>query len=132
MRQRAAIILIEEEQIALIKRVRNGHTYYVFPGGGVESGETPEEAAVREAWEELGVNVEIGSSAFELTGTSREYYFPATITGGVFGTGSGEEFTAAEPERGSYEAVWMPLVKLSSINLYPEQLAVKISQNSIR
>lgn len=131
MRQRAAIILIEDQQIALIKRVRNGDTYYVIPGGGVESGETPEEAAVREAREELGVHVEIGSYAFEVMGTGHEYYFMAFITGGEFGKGNGKEFTAAEPDRGSYEAVWIPIGLLPSINVYPEQLVDAISQNSL-
>lgn len=130
MRQRAAIILMEEEQVALIKRMRNGHTYYVFPGGGIESGETPEEAAFREAREELGIEVKIGSCTFELSGPVREYYFTAFIISGEFGTGTGEEFSEAEPERGSYEAVWMPLEMLSLINVYPEELAIKISQNS--
>lgn len=32
-----------------------------FPGGKVEPGESPEEAAVREAREELGVEVELGA-----------------------------------------------------------------------
>lgn len=132
MRQRAAIILMEDKQIALIKRIRNNHTYYVFPGGGIESGETPEEAAVREALEELGIDVEIGPCQFEIKGTGYEYYFSAVRTGGDFGNGSGEEFVAAIPERGSYEAVWVPIAKLSSINLYPEQLSVKISQNSLK
>lgn len=32
-----------------------------FPGGKVEPGEDPREAAVREAWEELGVRVHLGA-----------------------------------------------------------------------
>lgn len=32
-----------------------------FPGGKVEPGEDPAQAAIREAWEELGVRVRLGS-----------------------------------------------------------------------
>ena len=55
--------------IALIERVRDGTTYYVFPGGIVEEGETAPAAAMREAFEELGVYVELHRTA--ATGTRR-------------------------------------------------------------
>jgi len=56
---RARIVLVDHGKLALIKRVRDGRTYYLFPGGGVEEGETPQDAARREAFEELGVEVEL-------------------------------------------------------------------------
>lgn len=59
MRERAAVIIVIDYRIALIKRVKNNETYYVFLGGGIENGETSEFAAIREAFEELGVYVEI-------------------------------------------------------------------------
>lgn len=45
MRNRASVVIIENGKVLLIQRVRNGSTYYVFPGGGIENGETPEEGA---------------------------------------------------------------------------------------
>lgn len=59
IRNRGAAIIVQEGKIALIKRIRDGETYYVFPGGGIEEGETPEEATKREAYEELGVHIEV-------------------------------------------------------------------------
>ena len=38
---RARIVLVEHGKVALIRRVRDGHTYYLFPGGGVEDGRKP-------------------------------------------------------------------------------------------
>jgi len=35
-----------------------GMTYWATPGGGVEGGETFEEAAIRELWEETGIRVD--------------------------------------------------------------------------
>ena len=46
MRDRGSAVLIENNQVTLIKRIKNGATYYVFPGGGIEEGQTPEEATV--------------------------------------------------------------------------------------
>jgi 8-oxo-dGTP diphosphatase len=34
-----------------MQRIRDRTTYYVFPGGGINQGETPEEGAKREAFE---------------------------------------------------------------------------------
>ena len=59
MRTRAGIILIEDNKVALIERHRAGLDYFVFPGGGVDEGETHEQGAIREAMEELGVEVAI-------------------------------------------------------------------------
>ncbi|MET1013538.1 MAG: DNA mismatch repair protein MutT, partial [Paenisporosarcina sp.] len=41
MRIRSGAIIELDGKFALIKRVRNNHEYYVFPGGGMEAGETP-------------------------------------------------------------------------------------------
>jgi 8-oxo-dGTP diphosphatase len=57
---RAAVVIVENGRVALIERVRDRHTYFKFPGGRVEDGESPQQAAVREAHEELGVSVELG------------------------------------------------------------------------
>ena len=46
-------IVIRENKILLLKQT-NG---YDLPGGGMELGEIPEEAVVREVWEETGLTV---------------------------------------------------------------------------
>jgi 8-oxo-dGTP pyrophosphatase MutT (NUDIX family) len=56
MQKRVRGILIKDGMIALIKRTRDGETFYVFPGGGVEEGETDEQALKREMKEELGTD----------------------------------------------------------------------------
>lgn len=128
MRSRAALLIIEDGHLALIKRIREDQTYYVFPGGGIEAGETPQEAAQREAMEEMGVRVEMGPLVFESMNSIGDYYFFASITGGHFGAATGEEYTDPERERGSYEPVWVPIEMLTAISLYPEALAIEILQ----
>lgn len=41
---------------------------WVHPGGHIKKGETPEEAAVRECWEETGIKVKSVSKAFTMNG----------------------------------------------------------------
>ena len=35
-RIRAAVILLDGDRVCLIRRMRGGDTYFLFPGGGVE------------------------------------------------------------------------------------------------
>ena len=129
MRIRAGIVLIQDGKVALIERHRAGLDYFVFPGGGMDEGETPEQAAVREAMEELGVEVAIKQKVFAIQfgQKSRQVYFLAEQIGGEFGTGSGEEYTDADPndpEEGIYIPVWMPIEELPlHINIYPVEVA---------
>lgn len=81
MKARAAIILILEDKIALIERYRRGVHYFVFPGGKIDEGETPAQAAKRETKEELGLEVEIGRMVAEVWYLgSPQYYFSAQQT----------------------------------------------------
>ena len=41
LRNRGSAIIIENQKVVLIKRNRNKCVYYVFPGGGIKEGETP-------------------------------------------------------------------------------------------
>lgn len=126
MRGRGSVILIENDKVALIKRIREGKVYYVFPGGGIEKGETPEQATIREAFEELGVTVTLSECLVtaELSGT--QYFYLGKIVGGMFGTGSGEEFTDTTNNRGTYEPMWVELKDLSTLDVKPKEVADKI------
>ncbi len=137
MRIRAGIVLIQNKKVALIERHRAGLDYFVFPGGGVDEGETPEQAAIREAMEELGVEVAIQQKVAEVKVglKSRHIYFLVEQTGGEFGAGVGEEYTESDPyspEEGIYIPIWMPVEELAHYqNIYPTDIA-KLVVRSVR
>ena len=137
MRVRAGIVLIKENQVALIEGHRAGLDYFVFPGGGVDEGETPEQAAIRETMEELGIEVKIKQKVAEINlgPKSRQVYFLVEHVSGEFGTGTGEEFTDSDPndpDEGIYVAIWMPIAELPRhTNIYPVDLA-KLVVKSVR
>lgn len=118
-RHRAAAILIEDEAVALIERHHNGRHYFVIPGGGVDPGESAEQAALREVLEELGLRVRI----VQLVATiffrgNRQDYFLVERVGGEFGTGTGPEYSSAAKDD-IYSPVWMPLAELTVQPLKP-------------
>lgn len=132
-RVRAAIVWEEAGRLALIRRRRAGRVYFVFPGGGVKAGETPEAAAVREAWEELGVTVEVGMLLAEVRftpvgawGESRQLFYAVTAVAGQFGTGQGPEYQSFDPDN-TYEPVWVPLAELAHVDVRPAMLARALS-----
>lgn len=124
MRNRAGIILIEDNKLALIERHRAGRHYFAFPGGGVDEGETPAQAAVREAQEELGILVEVKQKVADvLINGNTQFYFLAEKLSGEFGTGTGEEYGEYDPVHGTYLPLWMPLSDVSTQNVVPRELA---------
>lgn len=126
MRNRGSVVIIENKQVALIKRRKGNSVYYVFPGGGIEIGETPEEGAKRETLEELGVEVQIDDCIAEVNYHGIQYYFLAEIIGGVFGTGEGEEYKDHTKNRETYLPIWVDINKLLSMNVIPREVAMKI------
>jgi 8-oxo-dGTP diphosphatase len=110
-RGRAAVVLSDETRVALIRRVREGRTFFGFPGVGIGLGETPADAARRGAREELGVDVVLGPRLLieEVSGETT-HYFSALVVRDADGTG------AQEP-------VWMELVQLLHYDVRPRALA---------
>ena len=124
MRVRAGIILVHDGKLALIERHRQGRHYFSFPGGGVDEDESPQETAIREAEEELGIHIKIQQKAAEvLFNGNVQHYFLVESFSGEFGTGTGEEYGEYDPVHGTYHPLWMPLADVLNNNVVPRGLA---------
>jgi len=124
MRIRAGGILIEDNKLALIERHRGDRHYFSFPGGGVDKGETFEEAVIREIEEELGLHVKVQRRIADVHFNGKmQYYFLLEKIGGEFGTGRGEEYSEYDPKYGTYQPLWLPIADLPNHNILPPQLS---------
>ena len=100
-RIRVAGIIPMEDGFALmhrtnVKKKRDYSDYYVFPGGGLEEGETQEEGTVREIKEEFGINVKIVKKLYEMKSeklNQKEIFYLCEYIDGKLGTGDGPEFS---------------------------------------
>ncbi len=63
IRIRVAALLIEEGKILLIAHKKDNTVYWLLPGGGVNSGESLEEALRRELKEELDIHIKVNDIA---------------------------------------------------------------------
>lgn len=58
-RDRSQAVVVQNGKILLVREQVAGRTFFCLPGGGIEVGETPEEAALRELKEECNISGEI-------------------------------------------------------------------------
>jgi len=136
---RGAVVIVEDDQVALIERnTLDRDPFFLFPGGQVEEGESIESASIREAYEELGVKVELGPLVAVVEFLNRkkkartQYYYWAEIIEGQFGTGEGAELKSAlESSKGTYTPLWIPLDELSKLDVRPKELAEALGAKQI-
>lgn len=56
---RSVVIVIRNGKLLMERVFYENHEFFTIPGGGIDEGETPEEAAIRELKEECGLDGEI-------------------------------------------------------------------------
>ena len=120
---RSAGLIISEGKVLLIERRRDSGTYYLFPGGQVESSETPEEALVREVKEELGLDVVAGHlvAAVHYQGNIQYYYVAASQQ-----LADKQQLVGDEAK----DAVWLPIRGLADFPVYPAAVALLVETSS--
>lgn len=115
-----AIILNEDKRILVFERTRQRGIfgrldhYYSIPGGGIEGSETPEQAVVREMYEEMLIDIAPQQLVIHQidAGKRREhFYFLARIIAGTptFNLQSEEAQTKPLFKKSSYEIAWVEL-----------------------
>jgi 8-oxo-dGTP diphosphatase len=80
-----AIIAKEGRVLMVRRRQQEGKLLWAFPGGGIEAGETPEQAAVREVAEEVALEAKavriLGARIHPQTGADMTYVACEPVAG---------------------------------------------------
>lgn len=98
---RVVITNDEKDKILMVRQHHEDRDIWMGPGGGIEEGENSIEAAVREAKEETGLDIEIVGVAWHIEEVSPERgqrfvnYMLGEVIGGELGLGRDPEFDDA-------------------------------------
>ncbi len=121
-RNRSAGIILKGDEILLMHRFNNGKEYYVFPGGGIEDGESPEYTCSREVLEETSIQISIKYEIYHMESTdgTQLYFFLCTHKGGEisFPKNAPERLHMKKDKSQTYNPLWFPIENLSEITLH--------------
>lgn len=135
MKKATRLIIEEGNSIIFIKRTKktNGSvsTFYVLPGGILDGEETWEEAGIREAKEELGVDIVIETlftEEFSEDLNKLERFYFAKVKSGKVHQGLGEEFQnmSIDSKYGLYEVVRISKKELGAYKILPVTIKDKL------
>lgn len=131
MKQRARAIIIQNNKLITLKRVKENETYWVFPGGGAEDGEDLYQTLEREMKEELGVEIQVGDLFFvhhfkTEHQDDEEFFYFCTIIGGELGTGFGPEYQPDSHYEGKHIIEEISLENIAKLDLRPQVVKDKL------
>ena len=119
-KERAVCVCFDGPRVLLMRRQRGDRRYTVLPGGGIEPGETPDLAAVRELAEETGlVGTVIGRLATVDHDDRRAHYVRMATVPAEPTLGGPEAARGSSDNR--YWPAWVPLAELADEPLVPAE-----------
>jgi 8-oxo-dGTP pyrophosphatase MutT (NUDIX family) len=124
MRSIARGIVVHDGRLLVIRRNNHGKHYVVLPGGGVDPGETTEQAAAREILEETSIVATVDRLAYTWTDDfgSHSCYVCTYVSGEPQVQENTNEAADNAAGLNLFSAEWLPVDQLADEKLLPESL----------
>jgi len=125
MNKRVSAIIIKNNQILLIHRIKNDIEYFVLPGGAVEVGEGNEIALIREIKEETNLDIVNYKLLSQVREESKLWYI--YIIDEYFGDiRLGYPEIERQSKENQYILEWYNIEDLVNINIMPNKIKLEI------
>jgi 8-oxo-dGTP diphosphatase len=127
VRIRVSAVIAKNDKILLIHRQKRGREYWTYPGGGIEEGETAEEAVIREVKEETSLEASNPRFAFMVQVLDRGNKHPVYFVDVGLGTPElgGPEALKNNPNNW-YQPEWIEISQLKLMVLFPKQITERL------
>ncbi|WP_372869398.1 NUDIX domain-containing protein [Planomicrobium okeanokoites] len=137
IRNSAKAVIIESGKILLTKNEDREGSFYLFPGGGQNHGETLTEALKRECLEEAGAGVDVKEllhmreyigknhehASFDSAVHQIEYYFRCKPHRAAL-----EYLPPTNPDSHQVGVVWLLIEELANYRIYPKAIVHPLQQ----
>lgn len=130
MRKAVRIIITKNDSLLVMERNKFGNHYIALVGGGIDLGETAEQALYREVAEEAGITFTNPRLVFiehagEVFGT--QYIYEADYESGEPALdANSEEAKITALGQNLYNPRWLPIGELAEANLLPQELKTAV------
>jgi len=126
MRKAVRAIVFKDNNLLVMKRNKFGNEFYTLVGGGIDAGESAEQALLREVMEEAGIEIADLKLVFieeagEPFGT-QYVYLARYLSGEPALDESSEEMAITKLGQNLYQPVWLPVAELPNIVMLSENL----------
>jgi 8-oxo-dGTP diphosphatase len=126
MRQAVRAIVVKDNHLLVMKRNKFGQEYYSLVGGGIDMGETADQALYREVSEETGLAIAnhrlvITEDAGSMYGIQYIYLCDYVSGEPALAPDSAEALIHAGGQN-LFQPLWLPLAELPAANLLPIEL----------
>ncbi len=130
MREIARSIIVRGDKLLLLKRNKDGKEYYILPGGGIDEGETAEQAAERETREEASIESQTVRKVYKEEPTEfgiTSYFLSDYLSGEpMLDPDSIEAEIMKKKGDNIWEPMWLDIEKLSETRLLPTQIHAQL------
>ena len=122
---RAVAVAFRDDTLLVIARRKDGRVYCVLPGGGVEPGEAPEVAVLRELAEETGLVGTVVRPLWTVEHDDRRaHYFLVAVEPGPLRLGGPE--ASLQSRTNAHAPTWLPLDLLEAEDLQPASMRERL------
>ncbi len=126
MRKAVRAVVVKDDALLVMHRNKFGEEYYTLIGGGIDVGETPEQALMREVHEETSLSLSNSRLVYvEKAGDpygDQFIYLCNYASGAVALPAESTEARIHALGANLYEPVWLPIKKLADVSFVSEAL----------